>query len=85
MEVIIAIILVAIIVFGVLFLSHRHQARSEKQMKNALMLYEKSCKENCQTTKDVADRFMETSSTQTMSLMDLHKKTLEMLAGEVHD
>ena len=82
MELMISVSIMAFIVILSIFFMNKSEKRKVKTVQTLLSSYEKTCKEQCKTTREVTDRFMKVSAEHVGSITELHKKTLELLSGE---
>lgn len=85
MDLVISISIMAVVVCFSLYVMNKSEKRKIKTVQNILETYEDNCRYQCKTTREVTDRFMEVSEKQVGSIMELHKKTLELLSGEKID
>jgi len=85
MELLISVVIMVGIVLFSVYVLHKGEQKKTKAVQTLMSSYEESCKEQCQTTREVTDRFMEVSAENLGSIRDLHKRTLEILSGEKLD
>lgn len=85
MDLILPLITISIVALLSLYVVQQSEKRKVKTIQKMVSLYENNCKEHCNTNREVTEQFMKVSAEQAGSIVELHKKTLELLSGEKLD